>query len=118
MHVSKSNHRLRIGAMAGMIATPAARPCATGDDEAAGGEVKVIAPFAAFPEGPLWHDGKLYFTEYAAHTVMVWDGEKIQQVWKEDGCGANSVTDTADGNFLVACYDAAHVVKISPDGKT
>lgn len=87
------------------------------DAAKAGAEVKLIAPNVAFPEGPLWRDGKLYFVEYGASNVDVWDGTSVRQVWHEDGCGANSVTDTADGNLLVACYDAHKVVKIGTDGK-
>jgi len=84
----------------------------------AAAEVKLVAAGVAFPEGPLWRDGKLYFVEYGASNVDVWDGNAVRPVWHEDGCGANSVTDMADGTLLVACYDAHKVVKIGLDGKT
>ncbi len=85
---------------------------------AAAGEVKVINPEAAFPEGPVWHDGTLYYVEYGGHRVVTWDGNKNAPLWKQDGCGPAAVVPTADGDFLVTCYDAGTLVRISADGKT
>lgn len=42
------------------------------------GGAKVINDKAAFPEGPFWQDGKLFFVEYGGHTVMTWDGKSNQ----------------------------------------
>ncbi len=84
---------------------------------AAAGEVKVINPEAAFPEGPVWHDGMLYYVEYGGHTVVTWDGNKNAPLWKQDGCGPAAVVPAA-GDFLVTCYDAGTVVRISSGGKT
>jgi sugar lactone lactonase YvrE len=35
--------------------------------------LKVLADKIAFPEGPRWHDGKLYFSDMHAHKVMTVD---------------------------------------------
>ena len=35
--------------------------------------LKVLADKIAFPEGPRWHDGKLYFSDMHAHKVMTAD---------------------------------------------
>jgi gluconolactonase len=87
---------------------------------AAGGaraaEVQVINPKASFPEGPLWHDGRLYYVEYGADTLMMWDGKENTQVWRQEGCGPSAVIAASDGNFLVTCYDANTLVKITPAG--
>ena len=85
---------------------------------AAAGEVKVINSEAAFPEGPAWHDGMLYYVEYGGHTVMTWDGSKNAPLWKQDGCGPAAVVPTRNGDFLVTCYDAGAVVRISASGET
>ncbi|QIG48332.1 SMP-30/gluconolactonase/LRE family protein [Nordella sp. HKS 07] len=79
-------------------------------------EVSVINPRALFPEGPILTDGKLYYAEYAGHTVMRWDGEKNTQVWKQDGCGPSAVIPMGD-NFAVTCYDSGKLAVISKDGK-
>jgi gluconolactonase len=84
----------------------------------AAGEVEVIVPEASFPEGPLWHDGQLYYVEYGADTVMTWDGKENAQVWRQEGCGPSAVVEADDGNFLVTCYDANTLVKITPAGET
>ena len=79
-------------------------------------EVEVIVPEASFPEGPLWHDGQLYYVEYGADTVMRWDGKDNEQVWRQDGCGPSAVVEAGDGNFLVTCYDANTLVEMTPGG--
>jgi gluconolactonase len=82
------------------------------------GEVEVVDSEASFPEGPLWHDGRLYYVEYGADTVMRWDGKASMQVWQQDGCGPSAVVETGDGNFLITCYDANTLVEITPAGDT
>ena len=81
-------------------------------------ELEVIVAEASFPEGPLWHDGQLYYVEYGADTVMRWDGKENTQVWRQDGCGPSAVAAAGGGNFLVTCYDANVLVEITPAGET
>jgi sugar lactone lactonase YvrE len=82
------------------------------------GDVTVINSKAAFPEGPVWHDNKLYYVEYGAHTVMTWDGNKNMKFWQQDGCGPSAVIHTAGGDFLVTCYDSGSIARISSIGDT
>ena len=82
------------------------------------GAVTVVNDKAAFPEGPCWHGGKLFYVEYGAHTVMTWDGKNNQTLWKQDGCGPAAVVPIPSGEMLVTCYDSGEIVKISPAGKT
>jgi gluconolactonase len=89
--------------------------CLTG--VAAASEVQIVNPESYFPEGPLWHDGQLYYVEYSMHRVMVWDGKENRPVWQQSGCGPAAVI-AAAGAFLVTCYDANTLVRISPDGQT
>ena len=81
------------------------------------GEVNVINADAAFPEGPFWADGKLYYAEYGGNRVSVWDGATNRALWTEDGCGPSAVMPFA-GGMLVTCYDNGTYVKIGADGKT
>ncbi len=78
---------------------------------------QVINERALFPEGPVLVDGKLFYAEYAGHTVMVWDGTSNTELWKQDGCGPSAVVPLAAG-FGITCYDSAQLVVISADGKT
>ena len=84
---------------------------------AAAQAAEVLDDDAKFPEGPAWHNGKLYYVEYGGHTVRTWDGQINEVVWEQDGCGPSAVAPLNDGGLLVTCYDSATLVRIK-DGKT
>lgn len=79
---------------------------------------KIINEKAAFPEGPCWHENKLFYVEYGGHTVKTWDGRNNMTFWRQDGCGPAAVVPDSTGNFFVTCYDSNEIVKISKSGKT
>ncbi|GLS21957.1 gluconolactonase [Labrys miyagiensis] len=81
-------------------------------------DAKVINADAYFPEGPIWHNGKLFYVEYGRNTVMTWDGSKNEVFWRQDGCGPSAVVPTSTGEFLVTCYDSNTIGHVSADGKT
>ncbi len=81
-------------------------------------DVKVINDKAAFPEGPVVVDGKLYYVEYGGHTIDVWDGKANTVLWKSDGCGPSAVVPLGTGDFVVTCYDSGSIARVSRDGKT
>ena len=76
-----------------------------------------IDPDAHYPEGPLWYQGKLFYVEYSASNIKVWDGRQARIWWHRDKCGANSVIVRGD-HFLVACYDENVLVELDAAGKT
>ena len=82
------------------------------------GDIKVINPKSGFPEGPLWHREKLFYVEYGSQTVMTWDGKQNQEFWRMDGCGPSAIVILPAGDFLVTCYDAGIIARISAEGKT
>lgn len=82
------------------------------------GEVQVVNPKAGFPEGPMWHQDKLFYVEYGSHTITTWDGSKNEQFWKMDGCGPSAVTALPSGDLLVTCYDSGSIARVSSQGKT
>ena len=82
------------------------------------GDIKVINAKSGFPEGPLWHNDKLYYVEYGSQTVMTWDGNQNQEFWKKEGCGPSAIVALSSGNFLVTCYDSGSIARVSADGKT
>jgi gluconolactonase len=75
----------------------------------------VIDPAAHYPEGPLWHDGKLFFVEYALSNIKVWDGKQATVFWHKDHCGANSLI-PFNGHLMVACYDDNSLVELDAGG--
>lgn len=79
-------------------------------------DVKVLNNDAHFPEGPIWHHGKLYYVEYDRNSVTTWDGRKNSIFWSKKGCGPSAVIPTSRGEFLVTCYDNGSIGRISADG--
>jgi sugar lactone lactonase YvrE len=82
------------------------------------GDIKIINAKSGFPEGPLWHNNKLYYVEYGAQTVVTWDGNNNQEFWKMEGCGPSAIVALPSGDFLVTCYDSGSIARISAEGKT
>jgi gluconolactonase len=78
----------------------------------------VVEPDAAYPEGPLWHNGRLYYTEMSRDRVMSYDG-RTRAVWfQEAGCGPVSVKALSrEGDLIVLCHLGAQVVRLSPSGR-
>ena len=78
--------------------------------------VKVLNADVHFPEGPIWHQNKLYYVEYDRSTVDTWDGAKNAVFWSKKGCGPSAVIDTAHGEFLTTCYDSGSIGRMAADG--
>jgi sugar lactone lactonase YvrE len=79
--------------------------------------VKIINDDVHFAEGPVWHQGKLYYVEYDRNTVDTWDGKKNAIFWQRKGCGPSAVIPTPRGEFLVTCYDSNSIGHITADGR-
>lgn len=84
---------------------------------AAAAQFQILNEDAHFPEGPLWHDGKLYYVEYDRNTVTVWDGKSNRIFGTLKGCGPSAVIRNARGEFLITCYDNGTIGRLSADGK-
>lgn len=78
-------------------------------------DVTEVTP-AAYPEGPAWVGGELYYVEYAGSGVKRWDGHAAQAVWSKDKCGASGLIEFAHDHLLVACYDSNAVIEIDRSG--
>ena len=84
---------------------------------AAAAEPTVINGDAGFPEGPIVEDGKLLYAQYGTSRITQWDGQTNIDIWTQDGCGPSAVIRLGEG-YVVACYDAGQMVRVSRDGKT
>ena len=79
--------------------------------------IEVINDKAAFPEGPVFIDGKLLYVEYGGNTILSWDGTKTTKLWEQAGCGPSAVAPLG-GDLAVTCYDSGTIARVSKDGKT
>lgn len=80
-------------------------------------QIHVLNSDVHFAEGPVWHDGKLYYVEYDRNTVTVWDGKSNRVFATLRGCGPSAVIVTARGEFLTTCYDSGTIGRLAADGK-
>jgi gluconolactonase len=76
---------------------------------------EVVDAGAKYPEGPLWHDGRLFVAEMGADAVYVHDKGRKTPYWREDGCGPTSVATYGDG-LLVLCHIGAAIVALDARG--
>jgi sugar lactone lactonase YvrE len=78
--------------------------------------ITILNDDAHFAEGPIWHQGKLFYVEYDRNSVTTWDGTRNTVFWSKPGCGPSAVIATAHGEFLTTCYDSGTIGRISADG--
>lgn len=84
---------------------------------ASAGERITIVPDAYYPEGPLWHEGKLYFAEMTRHRIAEWDGRAVRTFWSQKGCGMTSIAPASGGLLLVTCHLGRAVVWVRGIGR-
>jgi sugar lactone lactonase YvrE len=73
-------------------------------------------PDAFYPEGPLWHGGKLYFAEMTRDRIADWNGGTPHTFWAQRGCGMTSIAPAPGGLFLVTCHLGRAVVWVREIG--
>jgi sugar lactone lactonase YvrE len=84
---------------------------------AARADTVLLDAAAAYPEGPLWRDGKLLYVEYAGPGIKMWDGRRALPYWSGRHCGASGLIAYRRDHILVACYDANTLVELDQTGK-
>ncbi|MGO9934117.1 MAG: SMP-30/gluconolactonase/LRE family protein [Steroidobacteraceae bacterium] len=84
---------------------------------AAPADIVSIDAQAAYPEGPLWRDGRLLYVEYAGPGIKMWDGKRATVYWRGEHCGASGLIAYRRNHLLVACYDANTIVELDETGK-
>lgn len=80
--------------------------------------VEAINADSFYPEGPLWLDGRLFYTEYSEDRIMTFDDGRNRELWKQGGCGPSGLVETPDGTLLVTCYDSDTLAEVSLEGET
>ena len=73
---------------------------------------------ARYPEGALWHEGRLYYAEMGRGVVVVSDLSQQKTFWKRQDCGPVSIAPYVRGEFIVLCHLAHVIVRVSSGGET
>jgi sugar lactone lactonase YvrE len=85
--------------------------------QAAAAEPAVVAS-GAYPEGLLWHGGRMYFAEMGADRVSVIENGAAKEFWRQARCGPTSIAPFGPAGFLVNCHLGGEVVEVSSQGAT
>jgi len=83
----------------------------------AAAEPAVVAS-GSYPEGLLWHGGRMYFTEMGADQVTLIENGATRPFWRDPGCGPTSIAPFGPAGFLVNCHLGKMVVEVSATGVT
>jgi gluconolactonase len=77
-----------------------------------------VVASGAYPEGLMWHDGRIYFTEMGADRVSVIENGKSRQFWHLSGCGPTQIVPFGPTGFVVDCHLGRAMVEVSAAGAT
>ena len=80
-------------------------------------EPAVVAS-GAYPEGLLWHGGRMYFTEMGADRVSFIQNGASREFWRDAGCGPTAISPFGTSGFLVNCHLGKQVVEVSATAVT
>ncbi len=71
---------------------------------------------ALYPEGPLIHDGVLYYAEMTADRVTRWDSSGRAPFFEMKGCGPTSISPYGEGKFAITCHLGDAIAIVSAGG--
>ena len=83
----------------------------------AGAEPAVVAS-GSYPEGLLWHGGRMYFTEMGADRVNVIEDGKPREFWRDPAAVRPRSRRSGRAASLVTCHLGRQVVEVSANGVT
>ena len=78
----------------------------------------VVVASGAYPEGLLWHGGRLYFTEMGADRVSIIEESGTREFWHLNGCGPTQIVPFGPNGFVVDCHLGRAMVEVSATGQT
>jgi sugar lactone lactonase YvrE len=84
---------------------------------AAHAEPAVVAS-GSYPEGLLWHGGRMYFTEMGADRVSIIENGGTREFWRLPGCGPTQIVPFGASGFVVDCHLGRMMVEVSAEGRT
>lgn len=78
--------------------------------------LKPLLEGLAFPEGPRWHDGRLWFSDMHAHTVLaVTPSGETEEILRVEAC-PSGLGWLPDGRLLVVSMHDRRLLRLEPDG--
>jgi sugar lactone lactonase YvrE len=77
----------------------------------------VVVASGAYPEGLMWHDGRIYFTEMGADRVTIIENGGTREFWRLPGCGPTQIVRFGTG-FVIDCHLGRAMVEVSAAGVT
>jgi sugar lactone lactonase YvrE len=80
-------------------------------------EPAVVAS-GSYPEGLLWHGGRMYFTEMGADQVTIIENGGTRAFWRDSGCGPTQIVPFGPSGFVVDCHLRREMVEVSAQGVT
>ena len=72
----------------------------------------------AYPEGLLWHGGRMFFTEMGADQVTIIANGGTREFWRARGCGPTQIVPFGPSGFVVNCHLGRELVEVSAAGVT
>lgn len=76
----------------------------------------VLLDGLTFPEGPRWHDGRLWFSDFYAHEVIAVDSAGNRETIVEVPGQPSGLGWTPDGRLLVVSMTDRRLLRLDPDG--
>ncbi|MEE2775735.1 MAG: SMP-30/gluconolactonase/LRE family protein [Acidobacteriota bacterium] len=81
-------------------------------------ELRVILDGLTFPEGPRWHDGRLFFSDFYSHRVLAVDLDGNPETICEVPNQPSGLGWLPDGRLLVVSMRDRRLLRLDPDGLT
>ncbi len=97
------------------LATLAALALLWGAPKSGAASVEIVATDFQFPKGAVFVGDTLYFTDYVTSDLMRMDGDKVQAIWRQEGCGPNGLTQMGDV-LIIACSTRGAIERVTLDG--
>ncbi|MBT3369304.1 MAG: hypothetical protein HOA08_23285 [Rhodospirillaceae bacterium] len=79
-------------------------------------QTKILLENLTFPEGPRWHEGRLYFSDFYAHEVVAVDMAGQRETIVEVPGQPSGLGWTPDGRLLVVSMTDRRLLRLDPGG--
>lgn len=79
-------------------------------------QTTILLADLTFPEGPRWHDGRLWFSDFYAHEVVALDVAGKRETIVEVPGQPSGLGWTPDGRLLVVSMTDRRLLRLDPDG--
>jgi hypothetical protein len=78
----------------------------------------VVIASGAYPEGLLWHGGRLYLAELGADRISIVEEGGTREFWRMNGCGPTQIVPFGPKGFVVNCHLGRAMIEVSASGQT